>query len=190
MTVNSETPDSIYQPAEDSYLLDKILKQEIPQLLKNNSDLKFLEVGTGSGILLQSAKDLGIKQEHIFAVDINQDAVQHCQDIGFNCILSDLFNEVEGKYNIIVFNPPYLPKDEENLEPELSQVATTGGETGSEIINKFLEQAEEYLEEKDGRIFLLTSSLTKDIDWKNYKKRLLGKEKIFMEELFVWELTS
>lgn len=181
-------PDSIYQPAEDSYLLDKTLRKEIPKLLKENPNLEFLEIGAGSGIILETAKQLGIKPKNIFATDINQEAVSHCQSQGFNCIFSDLFEEVEGKYNIIVFNPPYLPEDSEGLEPEESQLATTGGASGSELINKFLEQAQEYLEEDNGRIFVLTSSLTKGIDWKNYKKKLIGKENLFMEDLFVWEL--
>ncbi|MBD3247479.1 methyltransferase, partial [Candidatus Pacearchaeota archaeon] len=183
--------DSIYQPAEDSYLLDKVLKKEIPKLLKDNPNLGFLEIGAGSGILLETAKELGIKPKNIFATDINQTAVKHCQDQGFNCILSDLFEEVEGQYNIIIFNPPYLPEDSQGLEPEESQLATTGGALGSELINKFLEQAKEYLEEGEdnGRIFILTSSLTKGIDWKNYKKKLIGKENLFMEDLFVWELS-
>lgn len=175
----------IYQPAEDSYLLSKILEKESPKLLNEKPDLKFLEIGSGSGILLETAANLGIKREHIFAVDINQDAVDRCKSMDFNCIYSDLFENVEGKFDIIIFNPPYLPKGE-SLESEESQLATTGGDQGSEIINKFLEQAKNYLED-EGKIFLLTSSLTKEIDWNNYQKKLLGKEKIFMEELYVWE---
>lgn len=176
---------SIYLPAEDSFLLLKVLGQEISKLIKKNQHLQFLEIGSGSGIILETAKKLGIKQEHIFGVDINQEAVKHCQSLGFNCIYSNLFENVSGKFNIIVFNPPYLPKD--SGESADSQIATTGGAEGSEIINKFLKQAENYLE-KDGRIFLLTSSLTKNIHFKNYHKKLLGKEKLFFEELFVWEL--
>ena len=184
---------SIYLPAEDSYLLSEILGKEIPKLLEKNSHLQFLEIGSGSGILLETAKKLGIKQEHIFGVDINQQAVSHCQNLGFNCIYSNLFENVQGKYNLIVFNPPYLPSD--SREPADSQLATTGGLQGSEIINEFLKQAENYLapkgsplEEKNGRIFLLTSSLTKNINWRDYHKKLLGKEKLFFEQLSVWEL--
>ncbi|MEK6845034.1 MAG: HemK2/MTQ2 family protein methyltransferase [Nanoarchaeota archaeon] len=175
----------IYLPAEDSYLLSEVLGKEIQKILKKNFDLKFLEIGSGSGILLETAKKLGIKQEHIYGVDINQEAVSHCQSLGFNCIYSDLFENVNGKFDIIVFNPPYLPED--SKESTDSQLATTGGFTGSEIINEFLKQAENYLE-KNGKIFLLTSSLTKKINWQNYHKKRIGKEKLFFEELFVWEL--
>ena len=175
----------IYQPAEDSYLLSEVLGKEIPELLKKNQHLQFLEIGSGSGILLETAKKLGIKREHIFGADINQEAVEHCRSLDFNCIYSDLFENVQGKYDLIIFNPPYLPKD--SSEPTDSQLATTGGLQGSGIINEFLKQAENYLE-KNGKIFLLTSSLTKGIKWREFKKKKLGNEKLFFEELYVWEL--
>lgn len=177
----------IYQPAEDSYLFNRILEEKIPKLLEKDENLKFLEIGSGSGILLQTAKRLGIKKEHIFGVDINQEAVKHCKELGFNCIYSNLFDNVEGTFYLIIFNPPYLPRDER--EPKDSQLATTGGERGGELINRFLKQAENYLEE-EGRIFLLISSLTKGVNFRNFNKKSLGKEKFFMEQLEVLELTK
>lgn len=176
----------IYAPAEDSYLLSETLKKEIPKLLKQNSDLKFLEIGAGSGIHLETARKLGIKKQNIFSCDINQNAVAHCNSLGFNCIHSNLFQNINGKYQIIIFNPPYLPDDKR--EPCDSKIATTGGETGCEIINKFLKQAKDFLK-PNGKIFLVTSNLTKNINFQNYKKKQVGCEKLFFEELCVWELT-
>jgi len=175
----------IYQPAEDSYLLSENLKKFLPKLLKKNSNAKFLEIGCGSGIQLQTALESGIKKQNIFSVDINKKAVQHCKKLDFNCIQSNLFEKVSGKYSVIVFNPPYLPEDKN--EPKDSQLATTGGKKGSEIINKFLKQAKNYLE-KGGKIFLITSSLTKRIKWGPWKKTLLTKRKLFFEEVYCWEL--
>ena len=77
---------SIYQPAEDSYLMSGILKEQIPSLLQENSNLKFLEIGAGSGIHLETAYNSGIKKENIFSSDINKDSVSHCNLLGFNCI--------------------------------------------------------------------------------------------------------
>ena len=57
---------SFYPPAEDSYLLTEILKKQIPKLLKEDSDLTFLEIGAGSGIHLETAYKSGIKKENIF----------------------------------------------------------------------------------------------------------------------------
>ncbi|MCK4552922.1 hypothetical protein KAT80_01840 [Candidatus Pacearchaeota archaeon] len=47
----------IYQLSEDSFFLSGILKTQLPDLLEKNSDLKFLEIGVGSGIHLQTALD-------------------------------------------------------------------------------------------------------------------------------------
>jgi len=227
----------IYQPAEDSYLLSKVLKKQIPKLLKKNKNLKFLEIGCGSGINLKTASDLGIKKQNIFSCDINPKAVEYCKNLGYNSVKSDLFKNIGDvqfsseaieeiaqpqrkgrlrratlrnniaklnlknpsrvrskgnhrcprKFNIIIFNPPYLPKDKN--EPKESQTATTGGKKGNEIILKFLKQAKNHLETK-GIIYLITSSLTPKIDFKKlgYKSKEIGCKKLFFEKLYIWEL--
>jgi release factor glutamine methyltransferase len=169
----------IYLPEKDSYLLSDVLKKQI-----KNKNITCLEIGIGSGIQLQTLKKLKIK--NIFGVDINLQAVQHCKKLGFNCIQSNLFEKIKDKYDLIIFNPPYLPENKK--EPKNSRLATTGGKKGSEIINKFLKQAKKHLN-KDGKIFLVTSSLTKGIKWNSFKKKKIASQKLFFEELYVWELT-
>lgn len=205
----------IYQPSEDSYLMQRILKEQLPILLKENPDLKFLEIGAGSGIHLETASQLGIKQENIFSSDIDIRSVDYCNSLGFNCIHSDLFEGIDKlwyqteakkrchpsvfrgrstrktgefpRFDLIIFNPPYLPEDKH--EPTDSKPATTGGKKGSEIIIRFLEQAKNYLN-KNGKIFLITSSLSKKIDFFNfgYKEKEIGSEKLFFERLCLWEI--
>ncbi len=172
----------VYSPGEDSFLLLGVLKKEIPLLLKENSSLKFLEVGCGSGIQLESALQSGVKKENIFSSDISNFAVETCIKLGFNSIESDLYKKIKDKYDVIIFNPPYLPKDK-NIEDK----AIYGGRNGNEIINKFLKHSKKHLR-KNGRIFLLTSSLTKKINFLDYKKRLLISKELFFEKLFIWEL--
>lgn len=180
---------SIYQPAEDSFLMSRILKEKLPELLEQNKNLKFLEIGAGSGIHLETAKNLGVKIENIFSSDIDIKSVNHCNLLGFNCIHSDLFEKIpKEKFNLIIFNPPYLPED--SREPKDSQLSTTGGKKGDEIILKFLESAKNYLE-ANGRIFLITSSLSPDIDFEKlgYNAKEIGCEKLFFERLCIWELS-
>jgi release factor glutamine methyltransferase len=178
----------IYQPAEDSYLMSRILKEKIPELLNQNPELRFFEMGAGSGIHLQTAKTLGIKSENIFSSDIDKASVSHCSFLGFNCINSDLFENITGNYDIIIFNPPYLPEDKR--EPKSSKLATTGGKKGNEIIIRFLEQAKNHLA-VGGKIFLITSSLAEDVSFSsmNYHAEEVGCENLFFERLCIWELT-
>ena len=173
----------IYEPAEDSYLMQGVLKKQIEK-----KKIKVLEIGCGSGILLQTLKDLGVSTSNIFGVDINKTAVKKCSGLGFKCTHSNLFSNIKDKFDLILFNPPYLPEDKNNKEDKESKLATTGGKKGSEIINKFLKQAQKHLT-KQGKIFLLISNLTKDINWFGYNKKLLAKKKLFFEELQVWELS-
>lgn len=178
---------SIYAPAEDSFLMSRILKERVPNLIKQNPNLRFLEIGAGSGIHLQTALNLGIKKENIFSSDMDERAVSHCNVLGFNCIHSDLFENIKNKYDLIIFNPPYLPEDAR--EPENSRKDTTAGKKGNEIIIRFLKQARKSLNKK-GKIFLITSSLSENIDFGNfgYHAKEIGCENLFFERLCIWEL--
>lgn len=171
----------IYQPSDDSYFLSMILQKQIPKLLNKNKNLNVLEMGCGSGAQLSILKELGVKS--LLGLDINPNAVKHCKRLGFHCMQSNLFSNIKESFDLIIFNPPYLPKDKFDNEKD-----TTGGKKGSEVINKFLKQSKKHIN-KEGKIILLTSNLTKGIVWKGYKKKLLGKNKLFFEELYVWELT-
>jgi release factor glutamine methyltransferase len=181
---------TIYQPAEDSYLMSRILKEQLPTLLEKNKNLKFLEIGAGSGIHLETAKSLGVKNENIFSSDIDKKSVSYCNLLGFNCIHSDLFESInkKDKYDIIIFNPPYLPEDAR--EPKSSRKATTGGKKGNEIILRFLQQAKSYLL-PNGKIFLITSSLAEEVNFLElgYQAKDIGCENLFFERLCIWEIS-
>ncbi|HTZ42165.1 MAG TPA: methyltransferase [Candidatus Omnitrophota bacterium] len=174
----------IYQPAEDSIFLNEFVEKEISKL-KNKSKMKILDMGSGSGIQAGTAIDGDIPPENLTLADINPDSVNFLKSEfpESKVILSDLFSGLKKeKYGLIIFNPPYLPENKFDKKPD-----TTGGEKGSEAINKFLKQAKSHLSAK-GIILLLTSSFSKGIIWGNYRKTLLGEKKIFFEELHVWKL--
>ena len=172
----------IYVPEEDSFFLSEILKKEIPKI-RNYKLLKYLELGSGSGIQLQTLSKLKILKSQIFSADINPEAVKYCKSLRFKCVKSNLFSKLKGKYDIILFNPPYLPENKFDRQKD-----TTGGKKGNETINKFLKQSKSHLN-KDGTIFLLTSSYTRKINFLDYKKKLLAEKSLFFEKLYIWEIT-
>lgn len=172
----------IYSPAEDSYLIEK-------EVCKRARGKKVLDVGTGSGILARAALRVGAHE--VLAVDISDEVIEVLKKEKFEVCKSDLFEKVSGKFDLIIFNPPYLPEDSrEDLE---SARTTTGGEKGDEIVMRFLRGAEAHME-KGGRILLLVSSLTprkrieKILREEKLKKEVAASEKIFMERLEVWEI--
>jgi len=177
----------LYQPSEDSYLLSSVLKKELLKLLNKNPNLKFLEIGCGRGIQIETAFSAGVKKKNIVGSDINEKAVDYCRKLGFNVINSNLFQNIKGKFDLIIFNPPYLPLDKN--EPKESQRETTGGKKGSEISVEFLKQTKNHLE-KNGKIFLITSSLAEEIDFEklDLRAKKVGNKKLFFEELWVWKL--
>ena len=172
----------IYEPSEDSFLIAEYVKRHC----KNKN---VLDVGTGSGILAETAIKNGAKE--VLAVDINADAVDYCRKKGLKVIKSDLFENVAGKFDLIVFNPPYLPADER--EDSESALTTTGGEEGDEILIRFFSCVKSYLS-KNGIVLVLISSLTprkrilEKIRKNGLKKVKIGEKKLFMERLEVWKV--
>jgi len=171
----------IYQPAEDSYFLSGAIKKFVKE-----KNVTVLEIGSGSGIQLQTLFDVGIKKQNIFGCDTNSKAVEHCKKLGFNCIKSNLFSKIKGKFDLIVFNPPYLPEDKYDKLPD-----TTGGKKGDETILKFIKKLKSHLK-KNGECFLLLSSHTPmqriNKFLKNYKSKIIAKKKLFQEELFIYKI--
>lgn len=172
----------IYSPAEDSYFFSGFLKDYLKKFRKG---INYLDMGTGSGILSEVASEF-FGRENILAADINPVAVKFVKNKGFNSVKSNLFEAVEGKFDLITFNAPYLPKN--CKEPRGSRVATTGGEKGDEISVRFLKQAKKHLN-KNGKVLLLISSLTPMSRIDKFKPNVVAKKKLFMEELSILEFS-
>lgn len=173
----------IYEPAEDSFLLMNFLDDYLEDLQDKN--ISYLDLGTGSGILAETAREAGVK--NITCSDKNLDAVKFTASKGFVSIESDLFENISSGFDLITFNAPYLPEDD--LEDLESQIITTGGKNGDEIPIKFVEQAQHHLNE-NGKIFLLVSSLTPLKKLKELGGKVIKKKKIFFEELIILEFSN
>ena len=178
----------IYQPLEDSYLLQETLKEFLKNVEKS---IKILDLGSGSGIQALTCRELNFK--NILTSDINKESVTYLKSLGFKSKKSDLFSNINGKFDLIIFNPPYLPED--SREPNESKINTTAGKKGYEIIIKFLKQASKHLN-KNRSILLLFSSLSKPktilkkAEKLNYTYSLLNIRKLFFEELYVFEFKN
>jgi release factor glutamine methyltransferase len=145
-----KTAPSVYEPSEDSFLLAEAALSEI----KDRE--RILELGCGSGII--SAVIKANTKAKIVGIDINPYAAACARQNGVDAIRGDLLNCIKGKFDMIIFNPPYLPCDE-NAKKDWINVALDGGYDGREIIYRFLEDALPHLVEK-GRILMVVSSLT------------------------------
>lgn len=176
--------EEVYKPGEDSYLLQR----HVEQLVSGS----VLDMGTGSGIQAVTAA-LKDTVHHVLAVDINPAALIVAEKRAITCgvsdkidyQLSDLFESVDGIFNWIIFNTPYLPS-----EGNSDEASWAGGETGGEIIKRFLLEANAYLT-VGGSILMIYSSQSglSDDDFSDYKFELLEEIGLFFEKVYCIKLS-
>jgi len=116
------------------------------------TDIRILDVGTGSGVI---ALSLAIKfpKAEIFAVDISEDALTLARENANRLELADrikfrkgdLLEDLDERFDLIVANLPYVSmQDRQSLAREVlhdPEVALFAGEKGDEIVRRLIEQA-------------------------------------------------
>jgi release factor glutamine methyltransferase len=150
----------VYQPAEDSGLLAAAVEAR--------GRGRFLEVGTGSGwVAEQAAREVDAVTD-VVASDLSPHACQAARRRALGDRGSPLFEVVrgnlvepfaDGAFDTVAFNPPYLPTDPENEWDDWMEQALSGGESGRELVDPFLDTVGRVLA-PGGVVLLLVSSLT------------------------------
>jgi len=151
---------NVYEPAEDSFLFAENLGVKEGE--------RVLDMGTGCSILgILAAK----KACSVVAVDVNPYAVCCAREnAAFNnvrgkmtFIKGDLFTPLREaeKFDVILFNAPYLPAGESEADSWIGR-AWAGGATGRQIIDRFVSEAPKHLK-RAGRVLLMQSTVA-DVD--------------------------
>lgn len=179
-------PD-VYPPSEDSFILvDSAISRVYGRVLD-------LCCGTGFvGLCLAE------KAESVTAVDLNPSAVKNtCENFRLNrqydklrAVVGDLFGPLRYKgYDLIVMNPPYLW--DSDWEPD--DLSWSGGERGRKIIDRFIREVGDYLNE-NGRALFVQSTLN-DVDesleliaGEGMKGRIINRINFMFEGLVVIEI--
>jgi release factor glutamine methyltransferase len=175
----------VYNPSDDSYLLLNVVEV--------SPDESLLEVGMGTGLVAVHAAKLGAK---VTAVDINPHAVDCTRrnaarnNVGLEIVHGDLFDKVPGSFDVIAFNPPYLPG--ETTSTTWIEKAWSGGEKGSEVTVRFLRDAWRHLN-PGGRIYIILSSvgglmLVLKAAKERYSAEMLVEQRMFFESVFAYKL--
>jgi release factor glutamine methyltransferase len=180
----NESPE-VYIPSDDSYLLLKSIEV--------TPGKTFLDIGCGTGLIaLHAAKNAAV----VTATDINPHAVECARrnaarnNLRIEVVQSDLFEKVDGNFDVIAFNPPYLP-DEDRSTSWLESSWSGGGE-GSEVTVRFLRDAWRHLS-PGGEIFIILSSLgglmtVLKSAKERYDAEMLEEKHMFFESVYAYRL--
>ena len=175
----------MYCPSIDSFLLAKSVKAYYGN--------RALEIGIGSGIMLKSLCE---NFKIVVGTDISFPTIKQCKEIEPNCafiVCCDAASVFRDKqFDLIVFNPPYLPNEEySNADKDF---VIDGGPTGIEVTLHFLESSVPRLN-VNGRLLITISSLSnvskldEMLQKLHLKRRTVDKSDLFFERLSVIELS-
>ncbi len=209
------TFNNVYPPSDDTYLIIDYLKKNVNENFFDGLPIStisnILDMGTGTGIIalfLQEIKKYLSKfTTKIFASDISEAAIR-CATLNervnnykdsITFIKSDLFRKFPPNllhsFDIIVFNPPYLPSissKEKDPIPRSSDTNWDGGEQGFEVFLEFITQAKDFLNsEQNYYIYFISSSstdlsqLNDELDKRGFQSRVLNKRHIFFEDIIL-----
>jgi release factor glutamine methyltransferase len=184
-TLEIDVSLDVYNPSDDSYLLLKVVEV--------SPDGSLLEVGTGTGLVAVHAAKLGAK---VTAVDINPHAVDCAKrnaarnNVRLEIVHGDLFDKIPGSFDVIAFNPPYLPG--KATSTTWIEKAWSGGEEGSEVAVRFLRDAWRHLN-PGGRIYIILSSVgglmsVLKAAKERYSAEMLIEQHMFFESIFAYKL--
>ncbi|WP_295591103.1 HemK2/MTQ2 family protein methyltransferase [uncultured Methanobrevibacter sp.] len=179
------TDDNVYIPAEDSYLL--------ADNLEIKSGQSVLEIGTGSGIVAMYASKL---TDDITVTDINFDACllaeKNFKDNGIENIeilFGNLFEPVKNrKFDVILFNTPYLPTEDDEVLDDTINYAFDGGLNGRKVIDLFLNEVGNHLND-GGIVQMIQSSLSgneetlEKLDHLGFIAEIAASEHFFFEDI-------
>jgi len=174
----------VYPPSEDTFLLLDCLEDVIGR--------DVLEMGCGAGLV---ACHLAKAGAIVTAADVNPRAVECARSnlernsLPGAVIETDLFSRVEGRFDLIVFNPPYVADD---VTDDISR-SWAGGPTGTETLARFLHDAPSRLSGSGRIVVVLSTEMRRDaldLALSGFVRRELGSRRLLFETLSVEELRA
>jgi len=153
----TETSDAVFF-GPDTYRFARMVRHSLAGL-KSSSTCRVIDIGAGSGAGgLYAAAMLAALSPTLVLSDINRTALRLCRiNAALNgmrnvhTIESDLFTNIEGKFDLVISNPPYL------VDPLARLYRHGGGELGFDLSLRIVEQGIERLR-PGGRLLLYTGS--------------------------------
>ena len=196
-----KTSENVYEPREDTFLAAMVVEGELSNCKKKS--LSVLDMGTGTGLIGMVAAQ-NMKVSKVTFADINAEAIkiarENCNRNGkklkAKCIFkrSNIFSNIDGKFDILTFNTPYLPSDEVSGK-ELISKSWDGGEEGIAQAIKFIQGLKMHMKQQGSAIIVVSSfgnlrKLRKTMSENNLTSTTKAKRHIFFEDIVVLEIRN
>ena len=169
---------------ETEYLTEKTINYSKKHF---QNKIKILDIGTGSGaIAIALKKHLN---SNVTASDISLDALKLAKEnakqnnVEITFIHSNIFENIKGKFDVIISNPPYIAYDEEiddivkNNEPHLALYAD---DNGLYFYKEIIKSSQKYLNKKS--ILAFEIGMTQRNYLKEYANHYFPNSKISIEK--------
>lgn len=169
----------VYEAAEDSHMLARAAVSSV------GGDDLVLDVGTGSGYVAATVAEM--TGARVVGSDVNPHACRRAREAGVETIRADLVDPFRDEvFDWVLFNPPYLPTAEDEERDDWMERALSGGQSGREVVDPFLDTVRRVIA-PGGGVLLLVSSLT-GIDAVRDRARSNGlTTRVVAEESFPFE---
>ncbi|TFK02605.1 multiple coagulation factor deficiency protein 2 [Platysternon megacephalum] len=163
--VGSHGPFSdVYEPAEDTYLLLDALERDAAQIRDAGVEIS-LEVGAGSGVVSTFLASIVGPSALYICTDINPIAASCTLEtavlnkVHIHPVITDLVTgllpRLNGKVDLLLFNPPYVVTPSEEVESHGIEAAWAGGKNGREVMDRLFPSVPDLL--STGGLFYLVT---------------------------------
>jgi release factor glutamine methyltransferase len=175
----------VYAPSDDTFLMLRAI-----EVGREN----VLEIGTGSGMISVWCARRGAR---VVCTDINPHAVRLARanasrnHVKLEVIRCDMFGPFRGMFDVVIFNPPYLPTEPGDVTGDRwLDAALNGGRDGREFLRLFMNNVGLHMG-KQARAYILRSSLAGPVTLgrDGLKERTVASLALDFEKLHVHEIT-
>ena len=172
----------VYEPSDDTFLLARVVAEHV------GPGVRFLEVGCGAGLVSLVAARAGAR---VTCTDLNPKAValaaHNAKENGLRltAIETDLMAGLDGPFDVVAFNPPYLPTAEDDHVEGLLDLAFDGGLDGNAVVLRFADQLAAM--EPPGTVLVIHSSLSDSGPFRERLEALGYTHDVAADEKHAWE---
>lgn len=173
----------VYRPSDDTFLLAKVVHEQA------KPGLRFLEVGCGTAFVSLVAARAGCE---VTCTDANPHAVALAahnakqNGLRLHAVEADLLAGLIGPFDLVAFNPPYLPTRPEERLPGVINLAFDGGESGNDTVLRFANQIA-VLQPRPDCILVIHSSLSDPAALRQSLARLGYRNDVAAQQKFDFE---